>query len=268
MVYPQLQALEARCLLSASLTNVIGQYTATASVTFTPAKAPAPASDNVMLTIGSESARGKLAGTISDSFGQSASVAGSITVKDRAKLHIVTDRKTSDESGSLAFTLSTDETTLTGQWREHDLSTHVSWGGSLSVQRPASSVTPANLVGTYSGTVNGVYYPDADFDNVADPYTAPSSIILSTESADGAVTGSLNGFEDGGNIARFGPATGTITGDTLAMTIPTDVADVSISVNATLNPKTGELSGTFSIQDFTDYFSTYDGSFTFAPSIR
>ncbi|HEX4125783.1 MAG TPA: hypothetical protein VHY37_13740 [Tepidisphaeraceae bacterium] len=259
MIHTLLEPLEARCLLSAaSFVNVIGQYTATASVTFTPAKAHAPASDNVTLTIGSESAKRKLGGTISDSFGQSASVAGSVTAKDRVKLHIVTDRKTSDESGTLAFTLSTDETTLTGRWREHNLTTQVTWGGSLTVHRPASDVTPANFVGLFSGIANGNYSPDVPSAfSVPTPYTASSSITITTESEDGSVRGSISGFGNNEPGEFITPVTGSVVGDTITLSAP---LPEDSSITATLS--NGRLEGNFSItNDGTQYWT---GTFTFS----
>jgi hypothetical protein len=247
------ERLESRRMLSASPAYIVGQYTGVASVSFTPAAAHAPATDSITLTLSGETATGILTGPIGDSFGQPAAIAGRITSRGVAKLHIVTDRRGSDETGSLSLTFASAHAMLVGSYREADLADHphLRWYGRLSAQAP-----PYDFVGTYSGTADGKYSPQnlgPQFTQT--PYTADSAITVAIESADGAVMGSIAGFGVSGQAFTY-QMIGDVAGNVLTLSAVTP--PYQITVGATLTARAG-LNGTFDIlpDDLQSYFGTF-----------
>src|SRR5947209_2710597 len=109
--------LEPRLLMSiapAAPINVAGQYTGTASLSFTPRKSHPRMSDPLSLTISTESPKGLLQGTLADGMGFERAISGRLSGR-HLTLRLTDDTKSIKDRGGITARLTSDGLTITGR---------------------------------------------------------------------------------------------------------------------------------------------------------
>lgn len=243
----RVEALEPRHLLSvmpAGPINVVGQFTGTADLVFSPRKSHSPMSDSLSLTISSESPKGLLQGVLNDALSFGRAVSGRLRGK-HLTLRLTADTSSVKDRGRITATVTSDGRTLTGRIHESELEPRPSktWGGGFTLgwfsepvpQGPA----PHNLLGTWQGRLSAVQ-SELITEPTAYSYTQPATFTVTSESADGSFAATLLGL-----FAYFDhpvAVSGTLIGGNITLTFA-GVYVISQSSTATVTSDWKSISG-------------------------
>ena len=220
------QALEPRQFLSvapAAPINVVGQYTGTASLHFSPRRSHPPMSDPVSLTISSENPTGVLQGSLADGTAIERAVSGRINGK-LLSLRLADDTNMVKDRGRITARVTPDGITVIGSLDEVETRPRpaLRWHGRLSLQRLEMSIqqgpAPHNLLGQWVGTLSGtrslLLVEPTQF-----PVTERLTLTVTNQAQDGSFSGTLGGVNAVLNDFTA-PITGVLSGETLTIQYP------------------------------------------------